>query len=355
MGSNDDPTAAPYGGVARYVSTSGSDGGSGTIGSPWKTIQYAMTHANAGDTVYIRGGVYGDPVTTNGVHGTQAHPIEVRSYPGEWAVIDGTNTLGNGNLVRMLNDSWIIMENLEIRHSDPSKIAAGIYIENTSDCEFHNIYIHNNNGAGLASNGLIRDKFYNCTSSENSNTQTSGNTGDGFSITAGNNNEFYRCVSYHNSDDGYDNWSSVGNYYEDCISANNGTGTAGDGNGYKLGKALTYSPNSGAEGGGHTLVRCFALNNRARGFDENGTTNGSSFTHCTAYNNANNWNLPHADNTVTNGISFGGSGGTVSSKTTVVDSVGQVFGGTVTTSDFESVNIADMNNSTFFNPVVSLF
>ncbi len=360
LGANDDSNAAPYGGVSRYVSPTGSDNGTGSISSPWQHIQYAMTHSNAGDTIYLRGGVYYSPVTINGnAPGTQQHPMEIRSYPGEWAVIDGTGSDGNGNLVRLINESWLIFRNLEIRNSDPTKNANGIYGENLTDCEFHNIYLHNNNGAGMNAKELYRVKFYNCTASDNANIQTAGNTGDGFSITSGGQNEFYRCVSIGNSDDGWDNWASVGNYYEDCISANNGKLANGNGNAFKLGKALGYSPNPDSEGGGHTLVRCISSGNRSRGFDENGTTNGITFTGCISYNNATNWHLPNANNTVTNGISFGGSGGSVGSATNVIDSMGQVFGGSVATSDYESVDVANMNNQTagqrYFYPVVPLF
>ncbi len=345
MVAQDDPKAAPYGGVSRYVSPAGSDSGTGTISSPWQHIQYGMTHSSAGDTIYLRGGIYYSPVIINrNALGTRQHPMEIRSYPGEWAIIDGTGSDGRGNLVRLLNESWLIFRNLEIRNSDPTKNANGIYGENLTDCEFHNIYLHNNNGAGFNAKEMYRVKFFNCTSSDNANIQTAGNTGDGYSITSGGQNIFYRCVSMGNSDDGWDNWASVGNYYEDCISAGNGKGRKGDGNGFKLGKALGYRPNSDSSGGGHTLIRCFAIGNRARGFDENGTTNGSSFTGCIAYHNGTNWSLPHANNTVSQAISFGGGGDRIGSATTITASRGQGFGGKVTAADFESVDIADMNH-----------
>ena len=45
-------------GATYYVSTTGSNSNSGTIGSPWLTWQYGFDQANAGDIVYIRGGTY---------------------------------------------------------------------------------------------------------------------------------------------------------------------------------------------------------------------------------------------------------------------------------------------------------
>ena len=41
-----------------YVSPIGNDFNQGTITSPWHTFQKALTIADAGDTVYFRGGNY---------------------------------------------------------------------------------------------------------------------------------------------------------------------------------------------------------------------------------------------------------------------------------------------------------
>ncbi len=357
-GAGDDPHAAPYGGVSRYVSPSGSDNNSGSVTSPWKSIQYAMTHANAGDTIYLRGGVYNSPITINGnVSATATKPLEVRSYPGEWAIIDGTNTTG-GNLFRFFNESWVIFRNFEVRNSDKTRLSNGFYVENVTDCQWHNIYMHDNNGAGFSAEELYRSKFYNCTASNNVDIQSAGDSADGFSVTSGEKNEFYRCVAIGNSDDAYDNWAASGHYYEDCIAANSGSGAGGDGNGFKLGKP-DPAPYAGLRGGNHTLVRCIALGNRFRGYSENATTNGSVLTGCIAYSSGQNWELPSAPYKVTNCISFGGNGDKIGSSTTVVASKGQGFGGTVYTSDFESVDLADMNNQSaghrFFYAKVPLF
>ncbi len=41
-----------------YVATTGNDANSGTLASPWRTIQKAANTMSAGDTVLIRGGTY---------------------------------------------------------------------------------------------------------------------------------------------------------------------------------------------------------------------------------------------------------------------------------------------------------
>jgi len=41
-----------------YIATNGNDSYSGTLIQPWKTWQKAFIMAQAGDTVFFRGGVY---------------------------------------------------------------------------------------------------------------------------------------------------------------------------------------------------------------------------------------------------------------------------------------------------------
>ncbi len=59
-----------------YVSTSGSDSNPGTQSLPWRTIGKAGNSVSAGDTLYIRGGVYKEAMTLSR-SGTQAQPIKI--------------------------------------------------------------------------------------------------------------------------------------------------------------------------------------------------------------------------------------------------------------------------------------
>lgn len=68
-----------------YLSPTGSDAGNGTIGSPYLTLNKVWTYVSAGDTVYLRGGVYSlnyQPYLT-GKSGTSGNYINVWNYPGE--------------------------------------------------------------------------------------------------------------------------------------------------------------------------------------------------------------------------------------------------------------------------------
>ena len=70
---------------ARYVSPTGSDSNPGTEAKPWQTMKKAFRSIEAGDTLYMRGGVY--ETSFRGGYfensGTKNAPITVTNYPGE--------------------------------------------------------------------------------------------------------------------------------------------------------------------------------------------------------------------------------------------------------------------------------
>jgi hypothetical protein len=81
-----------------YVSPGGSAGGDGSIENPWdlKTALSQPGSVKPGDTIWVRGGVYGDGrgVFYSSLLGTAAAPIIVKQYPGERATINGWLQVG---------------------------------------------------------------------------------------------------------------------------------------------------------------------------------------------------------------------------------------------------------------------
>ncbi|MGE0609689.1 MAG: hypothetical protein AB7O62_21545 [Pirellulales bacterium] len=76
-------------GPAYFVdAVKGDDSHAGGEDSPWKSINHALLQLKAGDTLYLRGGVYYENVYC-AVVGKPDAPITIRSFPGEQAVIDG--------------------------------------------------------------------------------------------------------------------------------------------------------------------------------------------------------------------------------------------------------------------------
>lgn len=66
----------------------GDDGNDGGEKDPWRTVARGLRRLKAGDTLYLRGGVYYERLTLS-LHGTEAGPVTIRSWPGELAVLDG--------------------------------------------------------------------------------------------------------------------------------------------------------------------------------------------------------------------------------------------------------------------------
>jgi hypothetical protein len=70
------------------------DDNSGTLGTPWLTIQHAAEIAEAGDTVLIRNGVYREHVSTVRDGDQAKGTIVFSAYPDERPAIDGTGAEG---------------------------------------------------------------------------------------------------------------------------------------------------------------------------------------------------------------------------------------------------------------------
>src|SRR6185436_15996640 len=91
--------AAPLGARAAeyYVAPTGSDTAAGTMAAPFATVGRGQTAASAGDTVWIRGGVYMFSGTSQTIgvdlreSGGTNNPIKYFAYPGETPIFDFYN------------------------------------------------------------------------------------------------------------------------------------------------------------------------------------------------------------------------------------------------------------------------
>jgi hypothetical protein len=54
------PAKTAGAGEKHYVSTTGSDKNNGSLSSPWATIKHAVGQSKPGDTIFVRGGTYGE-------------------------------------------------------------------------------------------------------------------------------------------------------------------------------------------------------------------------------------------------------------------------------------------------------
>jgi hypothetical protein len=139
----------PASGTTYYVSTSGSDSNPGTFSKPWKTIQHAADSVSAGDTVYVRGGVYNELVSITVSGSASAGFITFSSYPGELAIVDGQSLKipgGQWGLLTIKSQSYVVINGLEIRNYKTNKTAdtpIGVYVFGSgSNVQIVNNHIH---------------------------------------------------------------------------------------------------------------------------------------------------------------------------------------------------------------------
>jgi hypothetical protein len=137
-----------------YVAKNGSNSNPGTLSQPWLTIQKAANTIVAGDTVYVRSGVYNEYVYIGtsppytGKSGTATNPIVYKAYPGEYPIIDGTGLSNTGgySLITVYNVSYCTIEGFELRNSSKHGIwAFGTY----SNLTLRRMKIHDTQISGI--------------------------------------------------------------------------------------------------------------------------------------------------------------------------------------------------------------
>ena len=136
--------AAPLHAAEHYVSPTGA--GDGSRAQPWN-LATAFNHPPSlqpGDTIWLRGGTYGNGRSTIfkcNLQGTQQKPIIVRQYPGERAII-------NGGIENGARCTWVWWWGFEITNTSPdrkvqeSQRPGGINLR-TRGHKLINLVIHN--------------------------------------------------------------------------------------------------------------------------------------------------------------------------------------------------------------------
>lgn len=315
-----------------YVATTGSDVNTGTISSPFLTIQRAQTSVVAGDTVYVRGGTYSmqqsQIATYNSIwayvtyltkSGTTNKRINYWNYPGEKPIFDYTavNPTGYRIIAFQVNASWLHIKGLEV-----VGVQVNITTHTQSECfenqGSYNIYeqlsMHDGKAIGFYLTKGGNNLILNCDAYNNwdniSETGTGGNV-DGFGCHPNNdnvgyvNNVFRGCRAWFNSDDGYDCINAFeSTRFENCWAFYNGYSTSfaslGDGNGFKAGGyGVSTTPSVPTVIPRNTIINCLAVRNKANGFYANHHLGGNDWFNNSAYYNATNYNMLNRNSTYT--------------------------------------------------------
>jgi pectate disaccharide-lyase len=316
----------------------GSDSNAGTIDAPFFNLSKAVALMDAGDTVYLRGGIYRYTATIelSGM-GSEAEPFCIFNYPDEQPVLNfydifssytsvdatlrgtsrGFKITGNHYHLRGLEicqapdngikveGSYNVLERLVLHHNGDSGIQIGLA---KNDADAADIVCHN----------IIR----NCDSYRNLDWGTSYENADGFAckLSPGANNRFIGCRAWENSDDGWDFYMTHYTIYIDsCWTMGNGnpalittndpdweygqkntapTDWEGDGNGFKLGGDDWAAK--------HQVRNCIAFDgySTGAGFSENNNADSLFIFNCVSFQNMKNFRVRAYPSDLRNCISF---------------------------------------------------
>lgn len=320
-----------------YVAPTGSDSADGSIGTPFRTIQKGMSNAQAGDTIYLRGGIYYNSTTIQPPRsGLAGQVINLWAYPGESPILDFSGQpYSSGSRGIYLSKSYWSIKGLTVRFAGDN----GIYITGQHNT-VEGCTLYGNKDTGLQiSGGGGYNIIINSDSYDNYDSLTHGGNADGFDakLSIGPGNEFHGCRAFDNSDDGFDMYEGQNRVIIDsCWSFHNGYNLWGDpsfqgnGNGFKLGG--NYIP------GPHWVAHSVAFDNSSKGFDQNHTTAGVTLYNNTSWRNVGrNFSFPETTavgrDTLINNVSWQGS---VTIERNALQITNSWQGHTVSASDFLS-------------------
>ncbi|MFD7507421.1 right-handed parallel beta-helix repeat-containing protein [Streptomyces sp. NPDC001700] len=284
-------TASPQGAsavpTAVYVAPGGSDSQSGTLGSPYRTLEKAFAVAKPGTTIEVRGGTY-HPARTlrSSVSGTAGDRVHLRPYQGEKVRVDGSRLRDGASLLSLSADYWTV-SGLELRNAP----GGGLVCTSCSHGVFNNLTARGNGDTGVTLRGDDTDDnlIRNLDSYGNHDDATGGKRADGLAIThgSGSGNVVTGSRFFDNSDDGVDLWMWANPVAIDHSWAwGNGVNRwgirdfEGDGSGFQLGADTAAAPAPA-----HVVRASAAWKNSKNGFAAGGNTGALRLLRTTAYAN----------------------------------------------------------------------
>lgn len=306
-----------------YVAPQGDDTAEGTLQAPLRTLTAAQEKVSAGDTVWIRGGVY--QMTNQDITGQERRYVHVFkldksgdmdgricyfAYPGdERPVFDFTAVRPNNLRVSAfwITGDWLHLKGFDIvgvqvvmkGHTQSECISA----RGGSHCIFEHLAMHHGMAIGYYQTAGSDNLVLNCDAYCNYDPYSEGPYGgnvDGFGghvlDASQTGNVFRGCRAWWNSDDGYDLIRNQSAYViEDCWSFLNGyqpnsMERAGDGTGFKAGgfgmKPEVMEPRVMPR---HMIRNCIAYMNKNKGFYANHHLGGLDWYNNTGYKNPSNF------------------------------------------------------------------
>jgi len=336
-----------------WLSPTGSDSNNGlSLQTAWLSPNTAFTKLVAGDTLWVKGGIYPVSATVKASNpATKTSPVKVLAVRGEKPVFDCSAMRHYGSESSTYRGMDLRQAYWHVRGIKIYKAGYnGIIIagENIT-VEGMTIEECGHDGISLAA-GAVNAYILNCDSYRNADTSAGGENGDGFAAKEGTGTVFRGCRAWENADDGWDvyggnqpilvdscwSWGNGVNYWPDYIPS-----YQGDGNGFKLGGG------GGVDGNAPNVVlHSFAFNNIGKGFDQNHNSWGVTCINCTGYNNNGMGNFAFQEvptmgkHVMINNLSFAGTGQNIAAGSTETTNSWNL-GLTFTNDMFESMNLTD--------------
>lgn len=283
----------PAAGGDVFVATTGSDvTGDGSIENPYATIQKGVDELGAGDTLYIRGGIYyitgsdseGVTVDNSYPDGSSGNLTSVMAYDNiltNPVIIDcDGQSAAESHYGMLIEDvSYWYFYGITVRYvyeyNEGQYFGQGVWTTDLSNVTFERCTVHNSAHGFFIQNGTGHE-FINCDAHDNANWGNSdpGGYADGFvcNLGSGTNTALFQgCRSWNNSDDGFDCYGSSGYItWNRCWAWNNGYGNEyndnvdGNGAGFKFG-ANTHSLESQPQ---RMVYNCLSWSNKVAGYDK---------------------------------------------------------------------------------------
>lgn len=132
-----------------YVSPTGNNSNTGSVSSPWQTIQYALNHLAGSDVLNVMPGTYNEKITV------PIDNITIKNDSSTLPVIDATGITTQNPVVYIGNRSNVLIDGLELRNNIQND-AQGILIEGSGanitvkNCVIHDIHFSSNPNAAVS-------------------------------------------------------------------------------------------------------------------------------------------------------------------------------------------------------------
>lgn len=129
-----------------YVSPSGNDINTGTISSPWKTIQHSLNNMTVNGVLNVAGGTYNEKIQI------PINNLTIKNQTSATPIIDATGINSQNSIISIINKNSITIDGLELRNNIQND-AQGVLIEGLcnsvtiKNCIIHDIHFSSNPSA----------------------------------------------------------------------------------------------------------------------------------------------------------------------------------------------------------------